>query len=278
VSRATPRARGPTTARRERAPWHRPFGALGRLAALAALCALPVASCEGPSEVLVGTAASLSEPMAAAVAAYGEGGPDRRVRLVVGASNVLGEQMRAGAPLDLLVSSDPRVVDRLAADSIVEPRRRLRLAGNRLVVVVRPGLPVAVASAEGLLVAEIERIAVPDPSVPIGRYGREWLAARGLLTPLAPRLVATADARATLAAADVGDVDAAIVYVTDARLARSARIAFEIASAEQPEIVYEAALGARAGDEALRFFAFLEAGGAARALADAGFSPPPGGP
>ena len=82
----------------------------------------------------------------------------------------------------------------------------------------------------------------------------------------------------TLAAADAGDVDAAIVYATDARLARSARVAFEIASPEQPEIVYEAALGARAHDEARDFFAFLEAGGAARALADAGFSPPPGGP
>jgi len=278
VSRATPRARGPTTERRGRAPGARPFGAPGRVSALAAVCALLVAACGAPSEVLVGAAASLSEPMEAVVAAYGAARPDRRVRLVVGASNVLAEQMRAGAPIDVLVSADPRVVDRLAADAMVEPRRRLRLAGNRLVVVVRPELPVAVDSAEALRDTTIQRIAVPDPSVPVGHYGRDWLAARGLLAPLASRLVATTDARATLAAADAGDVDAAIVYATDARLARSARVAFEIASAEQPEIVYEAALGARAHDEARDFFAFLEAGGASRELADAGFSPPPGGP
>ena len=246
--------------------------------ALALLAAPLVTACGEPREVLVGTAASLSEPMTAVAAAYGADRPDVRVRLVVGASNVLAEQMRAGAPIDLLVSADPRVLDRLAADAVVEPAGRVRLAGNRLVVLVRQGLPVATASAEQLLAAQIRRIAVPDAAVPVGRYARDWLAARGLLAALEPRIVATADARATLAAVDAGDVDAAIVYATDARLAASARTAFEIAAAEQPEIAYEAALRAGAGDEARAFFAFLAGGGAARALAVAGFSPPPGAP
>jgi molybdate transport system substrate-binding protein len=235
-------------------------------------------ACGEPPEVLVGAAASLSEPMEAAAATYRADRPDARVRLVVGASNVLAEQMRAGAPIDLLVSADPRVVDRLAVDALVEPERRVRLAGNRLVVLARPALPIALASAEGLLAPEIRRVAVPDTAVPLGRYARDWLAARGLLTTLEPRLVATADARATLAAVDTGDADVAIVYATDARLARSARIAFEIATPEQPEIVYEAALGSRAGEEARDFFAFLEAGGAGPAFASAGFSTPLGVP
>jgi molybdate transport system substrate-binding protein len=243
------------------------------------LLAFPlVAGCGGPREVLLGSAASLSEPMALVAAAYGADHPGLRVQLVVGASNVLAEQMRAGAPIDLLVSADPRILDRLAADAIVEPARRVRLAGNRLVVLVRPGLRVATASAEQLVAAEIRRIAVPDAAVPVGRYARDWLATRGLLASLEPRLVATADARATLVAVDAGDVDAAIVYATDARLARSARVAFEIAADEQPAIVYEAALGSRAGDEARNFFATLEAGAATRALAAAGFSPLPGAP
>jgi molybdate transport system substrate-binding protein len=216
--------------------------------------------------------------MALVAAAYGADHPGLRVRLVVGASNVLAEQMRAGAPIDLLVSADPRIVDRLAADAIVLPERRLRLAGNRLVVLVRPGLRVATASPEQLLAAEIRRIAVPDATVPVGRYARDWLAARGLLASLESRLVATPDARATLVAVDAGDVDAAIVYATDARLASSARVAFEIATDEQPGIVYEAALGSRAGADARSFFAYLEAGAATRALGAAGFSPPPGGP
>jgi molybdate transport system substrate-binding protein len=278
VTRAPLRARRPAQDWRGRAAAGPPFGALRVARALLLVAASLAGACGRPPEVLVGAAASLSAPMEAAVAAYRADRPDARVRLVVGASNVLAEQMRAGAPIDLLVSADPRVVDRLAADGLVEPERRVRLAGNRLVVLARPALPAALASAEGLLDPGIRRVAVPDPAVPIGRYARDWLAAGGLLAALEPRLVATADARATLAAVDAGDVDVAIVYATDARLARSARLAFEIPPAHQPEIAYEAALGSRAGEAARDFFAFLETGGAAPALADAGFSTLPGVP
>ena len=53
-------------------------------------------------------------------------------------------------------------------------------------------------------------------------------------------MVQTENVRATLAAVDAGNADAAIVYVTDARMATSARVAFEIPDAEQPRIVYVA--------------------------------------
>ena len=56
MSRATPRARGPTTDRRGRAPGRPLFGASGLLAALATIYAPLVASCGKPSEVLVGAA------------------------------------------------------------------------------------------------------------------------------------------------------------------------------------------------------------------------------
>lgn len=277
MPRASPHARGSLQDRQGRDPGRPPCRARGLVRVLL-LLASPLVACGEPREILVGAAASLAEPMAVVAASYGADRPEHRVRLVVGASNVLAEQMRAGAPIDLLVSADPRVVDELVADAIVDPARRVRLAGNRLVVLVRPGLRIAVTSAEQLVSAEIRRVALPDAAVPIGRYARDWLAARGLLASLEPRLLATADARATLVAVDAGDVDAAIVYATDARLASSARVAFEIAADEQPEIVYEAALCSRASDEARNFFAYLEAGAATRALAAAGFSPPPGTP
>lgn len=232
----------------------------------------------GARELLVGAAASLAEPMGAIASSYEASHPGVRVRVVLGASNVLAEQMRSGAPLGLLVCADPGIVDRLAAEGLVAPGGRRRVAGNHLVVLVRGDLAGRVGSASDLARAEIRRIAVPDAAVPVGRYGREWLAARGLLESLASRLVATEDARATLAAVDAGNADAAIVYATEARLARSARVAFEIPAAEQPEIAYEAALRSDAGAEARAFFAFLAGAQARRALAASGFSPPPGAP
>jgi molybdate transport system substrate-binding protein len=265
VSHAEPRCRLPCGA-----------GLLAR--ALALLAAPLLLACAPPREVLVGVAASLSEPMAAVASAYEEPRPGVRLRLALGASNVLAEQLRAGAPLDLLLSADPRVVEQLVAEGLVGAQDRARLAGNRLVVLVRRDFPGALTSPADLRAAEIRRVAVPDAAVPIGRHARDWLAARGLLAELEPRLVATADARATLAAVDAGDVDAAIAYATDARLAASARVAFEIPPDEQPAIAYEAALRSDASDEARDFFAFLAGGGATSALAAAGFPPPPGAP
>lgn len=249
----------------------------GRTTALgAALLGLLGAS--DAREVAVGAAASLAEPMEALASAYEAARPGARVRLVLGASNVLAQQLRAGAPFSLLVSADPAQVERLAAESLVERGSRRRLAGNRLVVLAREELDAPLASARDLAGPAIRRIAVPDAAVPVGGYARAWLAARGLLEELEPRLVATEHARATLAAVDAGHVDAAIAYATDARQARHARVAFAIPDAEQPPIVYEAALRAGADAEARGLLVWLAGPEAARILREAGFSPPPGAP
>jgi molybdate transport system substrate-binding protein len=224
----------------------------------------------------VGAAASLAEPLAAIAASHEKIRPGVRIRLVLGASSALAEQMRAGAPLALLVAADPRIVAALAAEGTLDPTTRVRLAGNRLAVLVREGLAPRVAAPADLSGSAVHRIAVPAAGVPLGRYAREWLARRGLLAAVEPRLVATPHARAALVAVDAGDADAAIVYATDARLARSARLAFEIPASQQPEIVYEAALRAGASEEARDLLAFLAGPEGVRALQAAGLLPPGG--
>ena len=99
-----------------------------------------------------------------------------------------------------------------------------------------------------------------------------------LLEALSPRFVTTEHARATLAAVDVGNAEAGIVYATDVKAARSARVAFTPPAAEQPRIVYVAAqlAGALAPALARSFLAALSDPAARRDLEAAGFTPPPG--
>jgi molybdate transport system substrate-binding protein len=115
---------------------------------------------------------------------------------------------------------------------------------------------------------------MPNGAVPVGRYAREWLARRGLLDRLAPRFVLTEHARATLAAVDAGHADVALVYATDARLARHATIAFEVPPSEQPRIVYSVALVRGAAPEAAGLFAWLASPAARQILQRAGFGAP----
>jgi molybdate transport system substrate-binding protein len=220
----------------------------------------------------VGAAASLRGPLEAIAALFDAERDDARTRLAFGASSALAAQIRAGAPLDVFVSADDAIAERLIDAGLARPG--LVVAGNRLVVVAREGAP-ALASASDLVGPGVRRIAIPQHVVPVGRYAREWLAGHGLAERVAERAVHTEHARATLLAVDQGHADAAIVYVTDARIARSARVAFEIPAAEQPDIAYVAValVDARAPELARAFLAFLGGARAGSILRDAGFEP-----
>jgi molybdate transport system substrate-binding protein len=226
----------------------------------------------------VGAAVSLREPLGAIARLYAQEHPGSQVVPAFGASSVLAAQVRAGAPLDLLVSADERIVDELAAAGLVAARATV--AGNGLVVVVAPQVSVRVAGPSDLLDPALRRIAIPDRAVPVGHYAREWLERRGLLAAVSAREVRTEHARATLAVVDRGNADAAIVYASDARLARHARVAFAIPDGEQPRIAYVGAVvaGSPHASAARDFLAFLAGARAQALLRDAGFRPPPGPP
>jgi molybdate transport system substrate-binding protein len=225
-------------------------------------------------EVLIGAAVSLKEPLVAIAKRFEAVHAGSHVQLAFGASNALAAQARAGAPMDLLVSADEQSVDVVAAAGLVHAGRRAVIAGNRLVVVVMPGLAARVTGPNDLKRPELRRVAIGGPRVPAGEYAREWLTRAGLIDALTPRLVTTEHVRAALAAVDTGNAEAAIVYATDARAAKSAKLAFAIPDAEQPRIVYVAAL-LRAKPLAEAFFEALRSAESRRTLEAAGFLAPP---
>lgn len=231
-------------------------------------------------ELLVGAAVSLVRPTTGIARAFEATHPGTHVQLTFGASNLLAQQVRAGAPIGVLLSADERIVAALREEGLVPAGAERPLASNRLVVVQRSDATFRLNGPEDLTRPELRRIAIPEYAVPVGRYARDWLESRGLLETLRPRIVATEHARATLAAVDHGNADAAIVYASDARLARSARVAFAVPAAEQPSIVYAAARLADAPRPDLgdAFLAFLGGPEARAQLAEAGFALPEPGP
>ncbi len=252
-----------------------PTGGRGRLRCLALAAACLVGLDAAADELLVAAAVSLREPLTEIATRYSVQDGDAGVRLTFGASSALAAQVRAGAPVDVLVSADERILDDLQRQGLLDADSRVVVASNRLVVMVAEALEIRIERPEDLTRPEVRRIAAPAFAVPVGRYAREWLRRRGLLEQLEARLIPTEHARATLAAVDQGQADVAIVYATDARLARSARIAFEVPDAEHPRIVYAAArvrdsTRSRRADD---FLAFLSSRAARDALRAAGFVP-----
>jgi molybdate transport system substrate-binding protein len=115
-------------------------------------------------------------------------------------------------------------------------------------------------------------------SVPAGEYALESLRAQGLWAAVRPKVVYTTDVRQALAYVERGEVDAAIVYRTDAMRSGKVRVAAVAPSGTHRPIVYPAAVPttARHPAEAERFLAFLATPEARAVFRRSGFAPPPG--
>lgn len=143
------------------------------------------------------------------------------------ASSRLAKQIEEGAPADLFLSADTQWVDYLAKRGLVREQRDL--LGNVLVVVVPADSSIDAFTPETLASEAVARIAVADVTgVPAGRYAKEALKTLGLWKKVEKKLVPADDVRGALLFCERGEVDAAIVYQTDALSAPNVRVALEL--------------------------------------------------
>jgi len=209
--------------------------------------------------VLVFAAASLTDALKEIAASWEIAGGERIV-FNFAASSLLARQIREGAPADVFLSADEAQMDGLERAGLVVPGTRRSVLSNTLVAVVPKDSALRIASARDLAGPGVERLALAEPtSVPAGVYSKKFFERVGIWDALAPKVVPTENARATLAAVESGNVDAGIVYRTDAAISKHVRIAFEIPAAMGPAISYPFALvkGAPRETEARRFLAYL---------------------
>jgi molybdate transport system substrate-binding protein len=210
-------------------------------------------------EVTVFAAASLSDALRELAAAHQQATGDT-VRLNLGASSLLARQIQEGAPADLFFSADEAKMDDLARADLIETGTRRSLLSNSLVIVVATDGGPQLGSAQDLARPAVRRVAIAEPeTVPAGIYAREYLRRQGVWEKITAKIVPTENVRAALAAVESGDVDAGIVYRTDALSSAKVRIAFEVPRLDGPRISYPIALvkGGANPEGARRFLALL---------------------
>ena len=111
-------------------------------------------------------------------------------------------------------------MDQLEAKSLIEAGTRANFAGNALVLIVPSDSKLDLRAFSELTKAK--KIAVGDPkTVPAGSYARDLLESTNLWTKLAPQMVFGENVRQVLDYVSRGEVDAGIVYATDAQVAGS---------------------------------------------------------
>ncbi len=223
------------------------------------------------TEVRVFAAVSLTEALEEIAAAYERQTGDDVV-FHFGGSSLLARQIEQGAPADLFLSADEARMDALSQRGLVVASTRTSVLSNTLVIVVPWDGGMNITSPAQLMKAG--SIALAEPStVPAGIYARSWLQKLGLWERIAPKVIPTDNVRAALAAVESGNVDAAIVYKTDARIARHTRIAYEVPRAQGPAISYPFAMlrDAEQRAAAMRLLAYLRSKAALHVFAKHGF-------
>jgi molybdate transport system substrate-binding protein len=224
-------------------------------------------------EIEVFAAASLTDALKEIAADYEKSTGDK-VIFNFAASNTLEMQIKAGAPADLFLSADEAKMDDLAKQGLVAKETREDLLSNSLVIIVPDDSKVTLTSAKQLADPAIRKIALGETkSVPAGIYAKEYLEKIGIWPQVEARVIPTENVRAALAAVETGNVDAGIVYKTDAMHSKKVKVAFEVPVAEGPVITYPAALvqGSKHAADAKKFLDYLGKPGSLKIFEKYGF-------
>lgn len=128
-----------------------------------------------------------------------------------GSSAALAEQLRAGAVADVYAAASPEPMARVVGAGLVDGEPVV-FARNRLQIAVPAGNPAGVTGLDDLARDDL-LVALCAEQVPCGAAARTVLDAAGVrLTPV----TLERDVKAALSKVTLGEVDAALVYRTDA--------------------------------------------------------------
>lgn len=233
---------------------------LSVLTALAVGSLIPHSLSAQTKKLRVSAAASLADVLREIHSGF-EKTHDIKVELNVGASSALVRQIEAGAPADVFISADAPKMDRLAKAGLLDDETREDQLSNALVVVIPADSKLAITDGKDLLKSEIRRLALGDPkAVPAGVYTREWLTKLGIWAQVETKVLATENVRAALAAVESGNVEAGVVYRTDAAITSKVKVALVVPASEGPAITYPMAAlkEAKNTDLAKQYLEFLD--------------------
>ena len=188
---------------------------------------------------------------------------------------MLQKQIEEGAPVDLFISAGKSQMDALAMKGLLIPQTRSDLLGGELVLIVaREKRALIKGFADLSRGASSFSIGQPE-TVPVGKYAKETLQSMKLWEKLANRIVFAKDTRQVLTYVDSGNVDAGLVYRSDAVALQGAVIVAVAPKNSHSPIVYPmAAIIPGKNLEATRkFMDFLKSPEAARIFTKYSFVP-----
>jgi len=178
------------------------------------------------------------------------------VDINLAASSTLAQQILAGARVDLFLSANTRWTRELKNRELVE--KSSAILGNRLVVIVPEKHDGSIQKIQDLTKSKINHVGIGNPEgVPAGIYAKQALLNLGLWNLLESKMVLGLDVRQILFFVEQGEVQAGIVYKTDAAISKGVTPVLELKANLNEPICYSLALMKFSKKKAEQFFQYI---------------------
>ncbi|WP_413167081.1 molybdate ABC transporter substrate-binding protein [Capilliphycus salinus ALCB114379] len=195
------------------------------------------------TEMIVSAAASLTDVMKAIQPVYQQQNSSVKLTYNFASSGSLQQQIEQGAPVDVFISAAPRQMNELEQKGLLLSGTRKDLLNNGIVLVVPKRGNSSVKTFQDLTNGQVGKVAIGEPeSVPAGRYAKEVLTSMNMYDKLQQKLVFAKDVRQVLTYVEGGNVDAGMVYTTDAKISDQVSIVATAPAGSHSPIIYPVAV------------------------------------
>lgn len=194
-----------------------------------------------------------------------------------GGSNLLQRQIETGAPADVFASAAEAQMDALQQKNLIVASTRVDFASNEVVLITPADSPLTGGTFQDLATSRIAAVAIGSPEVPVRIYSEEVLRHLGLWDQVLPKGVFGQNTRQVLDYVARGEVDAGLVYATDAAVNPAVRVLAVADPSWRRPIIYPAAVVADSPRQTLakQFLDFLVSEPGRRTIERYGFRPVP---
>ena len=210
-------------------------------------------------ELTISAAASLQDALNDITATFEEEHPNVKINYNFGSSGSLQQQISQGAPVDLFFSAAEDKFDILVEEGLIEEEKGIDLVENEIVLVVPKDSTQEINAFEDLTKAEKVSIGIPE-TVPAGKYAKETLENLNVWNAVEEKIVPAKDVRQVLTYVETGNVDAGIVYKTDALISPDVEVIATADKSTHAPIIYPVGVikDSSHADEAELFYKYLQ--------------------
>ncbi|OTG87065.1 molybdate ABC transporter substrate-binding protein [Acinetobacter sp. ANC 4558] len=168
------------------------------------------------AEITVAAASSLTDAFKVIAQDFEKKYPKTKVNLTFASSGTLLQQLRHGAPIDVLATADQQTMNEAHTFGLIQTKTRINFTSNQLVLIAPKNSKIQINDLRILKQEQVKHIAIGNPAyTPAGRYAQAVLKQQNLWATIQKKLIKTQNVRHALDYVARGEAQVGFVFSSD---------------------------------------------------------------